>query len=203
MGELSELRRRLARFLKEARERDDLNAITNLRTRIAYIPYLVSDEPEQAESEMTQGIGRWSSEGFQLQHYYAIFAHAEVMLYKGRAWRPGACRFPVVRPEAFVHPSQPDVRVEAKQLRARAALARRVIARAILASDRPSAHSGSAGPLDSEEKAPWAVGQALLVRAGVAARAAHLPQAMGHLVAAEQVCGPRHEPPLAAPAAVE
>jgi eukaryotic-like serine/threonine-protein kinase len=190
MGEFSELRRRLARFLKEARERDDLNAITNLRTRIGYIPYLASDEPDQAESEVTQGIGRWSREGFQLQHYYAIFARAEVMLYTGAglaAWHAVDSQWGDLKRSFILH-SQ-NVRVEALQLRARAALA--------AACDSPRGSRQRSRFLRIAERqaqsllrenAAWAVGQALLVRAGVAAARGHLSQAVSHLEAAEQAC---------------
>jgi hypothetical protein len=190
MGELPELRRRLGRFLKEARERDDLNAITNLRTRLAYIPFLVSDDPDQAQAEVTQGIGRWSREGFQLQHYYAIFARAEVMLYRGlgqEAWRMVDSPWSDLK-RSFILQSQ-IVRVEALQLRARAALAAacdcsrdsRERADFLRIADRQARSL-------LKENAPWALGQALLVRAGVAAVRGDLPQAVDHLVGAERTC---------------
>jgi tetratricopeptide (TPR) repeat protein len=190
MGELSELRRRLGRYLKEARERDDLNAITNLRTRLGYVPYLAADEPDHAESEVALGIGSWSREGFQLQHYYAMFAEAEVLLYKEQglvAWRALDSRWSDLKRSFLLH-SQ-NVRVEALQLRARAALAAacafgsdsRERSKFLRIADKQARHV-------LRETAPAASAQALLVRAGAAAMRGRLRQAVDHLSAAERAC---------------
>jgi len=188
MGELPELRRRLERFLKEARERDDLNAITNLRTRLAYLPYLAADDPDRARSEALSGFGQWSQDRFRFQHYYALFAEVEVMLYTGDgmgAWRAVISQWGNLKRSLILHSH--NVRVEALQLRARAALAAacqcapdtRQRSRFLRIADRQARSI-------LNEKAPWAVGQALLVRAGVAATRRRLRQAADYLVAAER-----------------
>ena len=190
MGEFGELRRRLARFLKEARERDDLNAITNLRTRLAYIPYLAADEPDQAKTEVSRGIGQWSQEAFQFQHYFAFFAQTEIVLYRGAgldAWRMVQSHWSDLKRSFILH-SQ-NVRVEALQLRARAALAA-----ACDDTNGPARRSKLLRTADRQarallrENAPSAVGPALLVRAGVAAARGARREAIDYLVASERAC---------------
>ena len=83
LGEFGELLRRLPPLIKEARERDDLNAVTNYRTRLSYLSYLASDEPEKASEEVLEGIGAWYQDTFTTQHYFELVATAEIALYVG------------------------------------------------------------------------------------------------------------------------
>jgi hypothetical protein len=176
--------------MAEARERDDLNAITNLRTRLAYVPHLAADDVIQAQMEIIRGIREWSREGFQLQHYYLLFAYTEVLLYMGAgsiAWRMVDSNWPAVKRSLLLH-SQ-NLRIEAVHLRARAALA-------------ASADRGGVAPVSKKlvsiaadqarrlhrEGSPPATAQALIVRAGVAAARGEMAQAIEHLTAAERAC---------------
>src|SRR5207248_819235 len=68
LGELKELSARLPVFLKEAFERDDLTAATNLRTRTAYIMYLAADNPVRAGEEVRIGMARCARDVFHAQH---------------------------------------------------------------------------------------------------------------------------------------
>ena len=90
LGEVSELPRRLPGFLKEARERDDLTAATNLRTRVAYLIHLAADNPEQARQEVRQGMESWARGAFHAQHSWEMYAYGEIDLYCAQgsdAWR--------------------------------------------------------------------------------------------------------------------
>jgi hypothetical protein len=124
LGEVKDLSRRLPQFLKEARERDDLTAATNLRTRVAYIMHLAADNPEQAREEVRQGMARWAHGAFHAQHSWEMYACGEIDLYSGRGraawewvnqkWTP-LTRSLLLRIQA--------VRIESQYLRARSALA--------------------------------------------------------------------------------
>jgi hypothetical protein len=190
MGELAELKRRLARFLAEARERDDLNAITNLRTRLAYLPHLAADEPDQALLEIMRGIRQWSHQGFQLQHYYAIFAYVEVLLYMGggpMAWRMVDGNWLALRRSLILHAQ--NVRIEALHLRARAALAAALPGSGYAGDRRILLRTaGDQARRVLAERAGWTTGQALVVQAGIATVGGDVSTARAHLAAAESAC---------------
>ncbi len=83
------LSRRLPLLLQEARERDDLNAVANLRTRLSYLVSLAADDVPGAKEEVRQGIAVWSRRGFTAQHFFELQAHADIGVYEkagGEAW---------------------------------------------------------------------------------------------------------------------
>ena len=124
LGEVGELSRRLPGLLKQARERDALYVETNLRTRIAYMASLAADDPDDASRTVRDGIGRWSQQGFHLQHYYVMLATTDIDLYASRgvaAWTGVEGRWRELRRSLLLQ-VQP-VRIESLFLRARAALA--------------------------------------------------------------------------------
>jgi serine/threonine protein kinase/tetratricopeptide (TPR) repeat protein len=83
LGELGELSRRLPILLQEARERDDLNAVANLRTRLSYLASLAADDVPGAKEEVRQGIAVWSRKGFTAQHFFELLALVEIAVYEG------------------------------------------------------------------------------------------------------------------------
>ena len=85
LGWLRELERRAPAFLKDARERGDLYAETHLRTRISYIRWLMTDEPEKAREDLREAMERWSHRGFHLQHFWEWVGQVEIALYEGDA----------------------------------------------------------------------------------------------------------------------
>lgn len=187
MGELPELRRRLAQFLAEARERDDLNAITNLRTRLAYVPHLAADEPDQAQLEIIRGIRQWSQQGFQLQHYYVLFAYAEVILYMGGglvAWRMVDSNWAALKRSLILH-SQ-NIRIEALHLRGRAALGAAADSADARARRQFLRTAAGVARRILKDRAEWAFGQAYLLRAGTAAAHGDTAGAIAELAAAER-----------------
>jgi energy-coupling factor transporter ATP-binding protein EcfA2 len=84
LGELSEISNTLPALLNEAQERGDFYLDINLRTRISYYIMLTQDEPEAAKQEVKEAISRWSIEGFQIQHYFALIAEGEILLYQNQ-----------------------------------------------------------------------------------------------------------------------
>ena len=81
--------RRLPLLLQEARERDDLNAVANLRTRLSYLVSLVADDVPGAREEVRQGIAVWSRKGFTAQHFFELQALVDIAVYSdagAEAW---------------------------------------------------------------------------------------------------------------------
>ncbi len=85
-GEWRELRYRLPSMLKEATERDDITATTNLRTRLGHLTCLAANDVGGARAEVEEGINAWSRDGFHAQHYFELRARVEIALYNGEAW---------------------------------------------------------------------------------------------------------------------
>jgi hypothetical protein len=83
LGELRELSRRLPVLIKEARERDDLHAVTNYQTRLSYIRCLAADDPDGARKEVREGIDVWYQKTYTSQHYFELLASVEIALYDG------------------------------------------------------------------------------------------------------------------------
>jgi len=90
MGQFGEVARKLSVLLKEAQERGDLLAITDLRTSLESPLRLVEDQPDLARQELTEAIGAWTSMGFHTQHYHALVSRTNLELYAGNL--AGACQ---------------------------------------------------------------------------------------------------------------
>lgn len=187
LGEIRELCRHLPRFLKEAHERDDLTAATNLRTRIAYLMHLAADDPEPAREEVRQGMARWTREGFHAQHSWELYARGEIELYAGQgpeAWRYVNDRWPALRRSLLLRIQ--GARIESLYLRARSALAAG-LDRRLTPAERHGlfrAAERDARRL-ARESAAWAPAVADLVRAGVAASRGDRPRAVSLLTHVE------------------
>jgi hypothetical protein len=80
LGEVAEMGRRLPALIKEARERNDLYAVTNLSLVIGTFVRLADDEPERAGRELRQVMGEWSEEGFHVQHMNCLFDEVQMDL---------------------------------------------------------------------------------------------------------------------------
>ncbi|HEV8574803.1 MAG TPA: AAA family ATPase, partial [Dehalococcoidia bacterium] len=187
LGELQELRRQLPAVLKEAQERDDLTAQTNMRVRLAYLTFLLSDDIAAARHEVVEGIRPWSREGFHAQHYFEMHAHAEIALYANQpesAWDQITLAWPRLRASLLlrVHP----IFIEAHYLRARAAIAMaqnsdgRTRVKLLQQAQRDAARLARAG-------ASWGRASAFALKAAVANMRGDGPAAVDHLVAAERL----------------
>ena len=123
MGELIEVSRRVPALLSSALEQGNLFGATDLRTRLNLI-WLVADDPDKARAEVILALKAWSHEGFHLQHYVSLHALAQIELYTGDVdvvWKHVEGQWRALENSMLLR--IPPVRVEAMQLRARAAVA--------------------------------------------------------------------------------
>ncbi len=81
LGEIDEVQRRVPRHLREAEERADLYTATNLATGLCIMNWLARDDVAEARQVCEQAIGRWSTNGYHLQHYWAALARSHIALY--------------------------------------------------------------------------------------------------------------------------
>jgi hypothetical protein len=166
LGEVAEIGRRLPAQIKEARERDDLYAVTNLSLVIRTFVRLADDEPERARRELRQVIDEWSQQGFHVQHMNGLFDDVQIDLYQGEgsaAWEKVTDQWPALARSHLLRVQQ--VRILLLHLRARAALA----AAPAAADPGPLLHAAERDArLLRRERIAWAGALAQLVRAGVA-----------------------------------
>jgi hypothetical protein len=87
LGEIAELRRVLPRIQREAMERGDLYASTNLRTGLMTIARLAEEDPETARRDANEAIAEWSTRGVHVPHFLDAQAQAQVDLYVGEPQR--------------------------------------------------------------------------------------------------------------------
>jgi hypothetical protein len=186
MGDLREIRVRLPRSLKDVRDKGDLYAEVNLRSRVAWVVHLADDQPGQATSELADAIGRWSQHGFHIQHYWHLTGQVETALYRGdaaAAWDILERAWPRMQ-RSFLLRIQ-FTRTEGRHLRCRGALA----AAAAAGADSPRAKallSLTAKELRTveSEKIFWAVPLVEMVRAGIASLTGDRAQAERLLISA-------------------
>src|SRR5262249_23933014 len=120
---LRAFRRRLIARLKDARERGNLYAATDIRTRYS-LAWLIQDDPGEARRQIDEAMSEWSNQGFHLQHYSSLLGRPQCDLYEGRAdeaWSRVEATWPALESSMLLRVQM--VRIEAHQLRARAALA--------------------------------------------------------------------------------
>jgi hypothetical protein len=165
-GEVPEMARRLPLLLKEAHERDDLYAVTNLSQVVGTFVRLTADEPERARRDLELVMDRWSRQGFHVQHMDRLHSEAQIDLYLGdgqAAWDRLTDRWTTVASSHLFRVQQ--VRIYMRDLYARSALA------AARGSPRPGAYlrvAERAARLLEKERVAWAAALAQLLRAGAA-----------------------------------
>jgi tetratricopeptide (TPR) repeat protein len=166
LGEIRELGRISPALLKDAHERGDLYAIANLSTQIMAMVRLGADDPDGARIELNEVMGRWSQNGYHVQHHDALLAFVPIELYCGdpeAAWRRVQSEWSAFRWSLLSHVQ--DLRVEMLQMRAYCALAM-----ASAAGDRDKflrAARRDAGRLRGE-KLPWTFALADYIAGAVA-----------------------------------
>jgi serine/threonine protein kinase len=84
LGRLAELAEFVRTHVREALERGDLFAATYARMHTWYAP-IAADDVSRAGAEMRDAIARWSTGGFHIMHFWALYAEAQYELYAGRA----------------------------------------------------------------------------------------------------------------------
>jgi hypothetical protein len=187
LGRIGEISARLPELLKDARQRGDLYAATNLRTSHTNIVWLAADEPNQAQTEIAEAMREWSPSGFHLPNYYELHGLAQNELYRGdavAAWQRVERGFPLMK-SAFLLELQ-IVRIEMHYLRARAALAS--AAQSGDAAKKLSQAERDARAIERESTA-WGNALALLIHAAVAATRGHSDAADRFQTAADHLQG--------------
>lgn len=163
LGAYREIAARMPSLLEEAEARGDRFAHVTLRIGPPHVVWLAHDDPAGALRDVEDAMARWSRRDFHLQHYYALVARAEAMLYEGDAARAGAL-LEETRPalERSLLLRIQRLRIDASYLRGRAALAARTEAGLARAEQDARAIE--------REGVGWAAGYAHALRAGVARR---------------------------------
>jgi hypothetical protein len=124
LGDLATMSRRLPFLLQEARDRDDLNAVANLRTRLSYLASLAADDVPGAKEEVRQGIAVWSHQGFTAQHFFELQALVEIAVYEDAgadAWAAVERGWDALKRSLLLRVQR--IRIESLSFRVRAAIA--------------------------------------------------------------------------------
>jgi len=173
-------------LLKEAEERDDLYALTNLGLMVGTFVRLAADEPQQALDTAAEYIARWSQQGFHVQHMDHMYDEAQIGLYQGEgrlAWDHLNDAGEGGRVALLSRPAGP-------RLHGFPARPHRAAAAASVAQPQPFLREADqGGRLLAKERVPWSGALAQLVYAGAATvrRAADAPQLL-HAAAAGARC---------------
>jgi serine/threonine protein kinase/tetratricopeptide (TPR) repeat protein len=198
LGRIGELAGRVPRRLREAEERGDVFAATNLKTGLPNLVWLAADDPDQARAQADEAMRLWSRRAFHVQHYFDLLAQTHIDLYTGDAV---AARARVEEQWAAVEKSRLRrvqlIRVLTTDLRARAALAAgapgdaRRLARQI-AGERLAWCTPLAGLIRAGASAPDAARRELstaiqqLERADMALHAAAARRCLGQLTGGDE-----------------
>jgi len=165
LGEAHTFRQGVLAGLAAARERGDLYAATDIRTRLN-LAWLIADEPEAAVRHVREAMKEWSTSGFHLQHYSALLALVQVHLYlddPAAAQRELDESWPGFEGSLLTRIQM--VRVEALHLRARAAVA----AAGAGGTDQLAEAEAQAVKIVAEDM-PWCVPLGRLIQAACAAQ---------------------------------
>ncbi|HEU4889488.1 MAG TPA: AAA family ATPase, partial [Thermoanaerobaculia bacterium] len=165
LGQLAQLVPKVNTILREAEDRGDRYGGWNAAGRPSIV-WLALDDPDTALRINQTVIDRWSSERFQSQHLFELFASAQIDLYVGRpadAWQRVMESWP-----AMVHSKIPRVQfahIEMRHLRARVglAVAKTTGDRSVLRQVERDA------TMIFNEKMHWALPLAQSIRAGLRA----------------------------------
>jgi hypothetical protein len=187
MGRLGELRRLFDRYLLDALRRGDRYLASSIR-RWSNRLWLAADRPEEAMRDLERAAWPAHIHGYHLQHFFELGARGEIALYQEqatRAWEELAPRFHAQKRSQLMRIQ--TVRSYTAWLRGRLALAAAV----------ETGETGWVKPAEraarelEAQKRSYAEVQALLLRAGIAARSDDMPRAakfLGEVVeAAERV----------------
>jgi tetratricopeptide (TPR) repeat protein len=166
IGEIPTLTRRTQALLRQAEERGNLYARTDLRTRFTIV-WLAADEPARAEREIEESLANWSHGGFHLQHFNSLMALGQKDLYTGDYERAKArldSQMPQVKGSMLLRIQ--GLRIEVENLRGRIALA--LASRGAGAEAQLRVAERAAKALE-KEGAVWSTPLGSLLRASVAA----------------------------------
>jgi serine/threonine protein kinase len=165
LGEVREFGRRVATLIGEAEERGDLYALTAFRTARAQYGYPAADDVVTGRREVAAVMERWSRQGFQLPHWWELFANGNLDLYEGgdAAYRRIEARWRALASSMLLRIQV--LRLEALHLRARGALA---AAQALPGERSQLAHFVRSLAIKmTRERVPWSDALAVAIQATV------------------------------------
>jgi eukaryotic-like serine/threonine-protein kinase len=85
LGDYVEMARKCPPLLKDAMDRGDMYAATNIGTWVVPQIRLAEDDAAGARESIRDYESRWSQQGFHLQHLWALISEIYVDLYQGQA----------------------------------------------------------------------------------------------------------------------
>jgi hypothetical protein len=85
LGEIAEIRRRLAAGLQDAESRGDRYTVAHLRAIIQTSIHLMDDAPDAAENELERARAAWSWQESPIQHLMWTFIQLQILLYRGQS----------------------------------------------------------------------------------------------------------------------
>jgi hypothetical protein len=125
MGRLHELRRLVPAALHESEGRGDLYFSNSLRTGLANnLVLLQRNDVKQARAQASEALARWPQSGFQMLHYWNLYANTQTDLYCGdgnAAYTRLSAEWPQL--EASLQIRVQYFRIVMREMRARATLA--------------------------------------------------------------------------------
>jgi hypothetical protein len=166
-GQLAELARLVPLRLADAESRGDLHSVLGNSTHLATMPLFAADRASEALARSEKALSLWSERDFHVEHWWALLSRTQARLYLG----DGAVALADV--DALWAPLKSSfllevelTRVEAHQMRARAALA---TVSAAPASSRRALLDRAArdGRMLVAEPCPWAAPAGALILAAV------------------------------------
>ena len=82
-GRLRELDRRVEALLHQAERRGNRYLATALRTSASHMAWLTRDRPDELRAAVGEAMDEWSQSGFQMQHWWELWALSHLDLYCG------------------------------------------------------------------------------------------------------------------------
>lgn len=82
LGQFNDAEHWIDHYMHDAQDRGDMYLVTNLRTTLSNMIWLVADDVNQAQDQATQAIQAWSQRStFFMQHHYDFVAQGNIDLY--------------------------------------------------------------------------------------------------------------------------
>ncbi len=211
-GALRELSELVPGYMREADERGDLYSLINLRSTPQAILELAKNNPAAASAFLDECDGTLTQVGFHVQHYLALIARVQVLIYQGQPEQAYAAidqAWPQFKRSHLLR--VPLIRIHSHDLLARAALAtaarnkarqpelRKVVTRCLKSLAADSHHpwtevprhtiAGCAALLDSQRESAvshWRLAQAAGTTHAMDMNAAALLLALGGLIGGDE-----------------
>lgn len=186
MGRWRELHERYPAVLADATSRGDLLLETYTRIKFRSHSRLAADDPDAAIQVARDAVGRWSQTAFTLLQLWKLFVHVEAQLYAGRAELARErleASWPALKRSQLLRLQMYDVTMRdlagrvALACAARASNQRR--AKLLAEAEATARYLERAG-------APWALGPATALLAGIAASRGERRRARARLERAEE-----------------